>query len=70
MLSGKLGFKWIKQHLGINSFSGTTENAIETQVSIAVSAYVLVAIIKKRLHLKPGPYTMLHIVREGRPLEV
>ena len=44
-------FKWIKQHLRIKSFFGTTENAVKTQIWIAVSVYVLMAIIKKRLNL-------------------
>ena len=45
----ELFFKWIKQHLRIKSFFGTSENAVKSQIWIAVSVYVLVAIIKKRL---------------------
>jgi len=58
----ELFFKWIKQHLRIKSFYGTSENAVKTQVWIAVSIYVLVAIIKKRLNLKPSLYTILQIL--------
>ena len=57
----ELLFKWIKQHLRIKAFYGTTENAVKTQVWIAVSVYVLVAIIKKRLHLEASLYTILQI---------
>jgi IS4 transposase len=58
----ELFFKWIKQHLRIKSFFGTTENAVKTQIWIAVSVYVLIAIIKKRLHLEAGLYTILQIL--------
>jgi len=58
----ELFFKWIKQHLRIKVFFGTSENAVKTQVWIAVSIYVLVAIIKKRLALKPSLYTILQIL--------
>lgn len=58
----ELFFKWIKQHLRIKSFFGTTENAVKTQIWIAVSVYVLVAIIKKRLYLEPSLYTILQIL--------
>ena len=58
----ELFFKWIKQHLRIKSFFGTTENAVKTQIWIAVSVYVLVAIIKKRLHLESSLYTILQIL--------
>ena len=58
----ELFFKWIKQHLRIKAFFGTSENAVKTQVWIAVSVYVLVAIIKKRLGLTPSLYTMLQIL--------
>jgi hypothetical protein len=58
----ELFFKWIKQHLRIKSFFGTTENAVKTQIWIAVSVYVLVAIIKKRLHLDASLYTILQIL--------
>lgn len=55
-------FKWIKQHLRIKSFFGTSENAVKTQIWIAVSVYVLVAIIKKRLKLDASLYTILQIL--------
>jgi hypothetical protein len=58
----ELFFKWIKQHLRIKSFYGTSENAVKTQIWIAVSVYVLIAIIKKRLHLDLSPYTILQIL--------
>ena len=58
----ELFFKWIKQHLRIKSFFGTSENAVKTQVWIAVSVYVLVAIIKKRLKLEASLYTILQIL--------
>jgi NAD(P)-dependent dehydrogenase (short-subunit alcohol dehydrogenase family) len=57
----ELFFKWIKQHLRIKAFYGTSENAVKTQVWIAVSIYVLVAIVKKRLHLDHSLYTILQI---------
>jgi len=58
----ELFFKWIKQHLRIKAFFGTTENAVRTQVWIAVSVYVLVAILKKRLNLDLSLYTILQIL--------
>ncbi len=58
----ELFFKWIKQHLRIKSFFGTSENAVKTQVWIAISVYVLVAIIKKRLKLEASLYTILQIL--------
>jgi len=58
----ELFFKWIKQHLRIKSFYGTTENAVKTQIWIAVSVYVLVAIIKKRLQIEVTLYTILQIL--------
>ena len=58
----ELFFKWIKQHLRIKAFFGTSENAVKTQVWIAVSVYVLIAIIKKRLALEPSLYTILQIL--------
>lgn len=58
----ELFFKWIKQHLRIKSFYGTTENAVKTQIWIAVSVYVLVAIIKKRLQIETTLYTILQIL--------
>jgi hypothetical protein len=58
----ELFFKWIKQHLRIKSFFGTSENAVKTQVWIAISAYVLVAIVKKRLNLTASLYETLQIL--------
>ena len=55
-------FKWIKQHLRIKQFYGTSENAVKTQIWIAVSVYVLVAIVKKRLDLDASLYTLLQIL--------
>lgn len=57
----ELFFKWIKQHLRIKAFYGTTENAVKTQIWIAVSIYLLVAIIKKRLQLPASLYTLLQV---------
>jgi hypothetical protein len=68
----ELFFKWIKQHLRIKAFYGTSENAVKTQVWIAVSTYVLVAIIKKKLDLPHSLYTILQILSlslfEKRPI--
>ncbi len=58
----ELFFKWIKQHLRIKRFFGTSENAVKTQIWIAVSVYFLVAIIKKRLNLDASLYTLLQIL--------
>jgi hypothetical protein len=58
----ELFFKWIKQHLRIRAFYGTSENAVKTQVWIAVSSYLLVAIVRKRLNLDASLYTMLQIL--------
>lgn len=58
----ELFFKWIKQHLRIKAFYGTSENAVRTQIWIAISVYLLVAILKKRLHLDLSLYTMLQIL--------
>ena len=58
----ELFFKWIKQHLRIKVFFGTSENAVKSQIWIAVSAYVLVAIVKKRLHLTASLYEILQIL--------
>jgi len=58
----ELFFKWIKQHLRIKAFFGTSENAVKTQIWIAVSVYVLVAIVKKRLDLKASLYELLQIL--------
>jgi IS4 transposase len=69
----ELFFKWIKQHLRIKSFFGTSENAVKTQIWIAVCVYVLVAIIKKRLNLPASLYTILQVlslsVFEKTPLD-
>ena len=68
----ELFFKWIKQHLRIKAFYGTSENAVKTQIWIAVSVYVLVAILKKRLALDQSLYTILQILSvtifEKRPI--
>ena len=58
----ELFFKWVKQHLRIKRFYGTSENAVKSQIWIAVSVYVLVAIVKKRLNLKASLYTLLQIL--------
>jgi hypothetical protein len=57
----ELFFKWIKQHLRIKAFYGTSENAVKTQIWVAISVYVLVAIIKKRMKLDLSLYTILQI---------
>lgn len=61
----ELFFKWIKQHLRIKAFYGTSENAVKTQIWIAVCVYVLVAIVKKRLGLDQSLYTILQILSVG-----
>ena len=58
----ELFFKWIKQNLRIKTFYGTSENAVKTQVWIAISVYVLVAIMKKQLRLQESLYTILQIL--------
>lgn len=58
----ELFFKWIKQHLRIKRFYGTSENAVKTQIWIAISVYVLVAIVKKRLKIEASLYTILQIL--------
>jgi len=58
----ELFFKWVKQHLRIKAFYGTSENAVKTQIWIAISAYVLAAIIKKKLKVEASLYTMLQIL--------
>lgn len=67
-------FKWIKQHLRIKQFYGTTENAVKTQIWTAVSTYVLVAIVKKRLKIQASLYEMLQILSltmfEQTPLDM
>ena len=69
----ELFFKWIKQHLRIKAFFGTNENAVKTQIWIAISVYVLVAIVKKRLGVAASLYTILHILNltlfEKTPLD-
>jgi len=68
----ELFFKWIKQHLRIKTFYGTSENAVKTQIWIAISVYVLVAIFKKQLNLKHSLYTILQVLSitlfEKRPI--
>jgi len=58
----ELFFKWIKQHLRIKSFFGTSANSVKTQIWIAVSVYVLIAIIKKQLSLPHSLYTILQVL--------
>jgi len=58
----ELLFKWIKQRLRIKSFFGTSENAVKSQIWIAISVYILVAIIKKHLDSKSDLYTILQIL--------
>ena len=58
----ELFFRWIKQHLRIKAFYGTSENAVKTQVWVAVSVYVLVAMVKKRLGLELSLYKILQIL--------
>ncbi len=58
----ELFFKWIKQHLRIKAFYGTSENAVKTQIWIAISVYVLVAILKKRMKIPLSLYTILQIL--------
>jgi len=69
----ELFFKWIKQHLHIRTFFGTSENALKTQIWIAISVYVLIAIIKKQLNIKAELYTILQVLSltlfEKIPLE-
>ena len=57
----ELFFRWIKQHLRIKAFYGTSENAVKTQIWIAVSVYVLVAIVRKRLGIEASLYQLLQI---------
>lgn len=58
----ELFFKWIKQHLRIKAFFGTSENAVKTQIWVAISTYVLVAILKKQSHLSQSLYTILQVL--------
>jgi hypothetical protein len=65
MLMGSMStccFRWIKMHLRIKAFYGTSENAVKTQIWIAVSVYVLVAIVRKRLDIKASLYQILQIL--------
>jgi len=66
----ELFFKWIKQHLRIKAFYGTSENAVKTQVWIAIAVYVLVAIVKKELRLEQSLYTILQVVSVSAFLKV
>ena len=58
----ELFFKWVKQHLRIKKFFGNSENAVKTQIWIAISIYVLVLIIQKQMGLSRSPYTILQIL--------
>ena len=58
----ELFFKWIKQHLRIKAFYGTSPNAVKTQIWIALSTYLLIAIIRKRLYLELPLYTILQVL--------
>jgi hypothetical protein len=58
----ELFFKWLKQHLRIKAFYGTSENAVKTQIWTAIAVHILVAIVKKRLRLNMSPYTILQIL--------
>ena len=58
----ELFFKWIKQHLRIKHFFGTSENAVKTQIWIAISVYLLVAIVRKRLEIEASLYTLLQVL--------
>jgi hypothetical protein len=58
----ELFFKWIKQHLRIKAFYGTSENSVKTQIWIAISAYLLVAIVKRKLRLEESLYTILQVL--------
>ena len=58
----ELFFKWVKQHLRVKRFLGVSENAVKSQLWIAVSVYVLVAILRKRLEIDTPLYTMLQIL--------
>ena len=55
-------FKWIKQHLRIKAFYGTSDNAVKTQVWIAISVYVLVAIVRKELRIERSLYEILQVL--------
>jgi IS4 transposase len=60
----ELFFRWIKQNLRIKTFYGTSENAVKAQIWIAVSVYVLVAIMKKRLKIEASLYTILQVLSD------
>ena len=70
----ELFFRWIKQHLRVQAFFGTTENAVKSQIWIAVSVYVRVAIVRKRLDLSRSLYEILQILSlnqfEKTPLDM
>ena len=72
-MEGRTLFQWIKQHLHIRTFIGTSENALKSQIWIAISVYVLIAIIKKQLKIKAELYTILQVLSltlfEKIPLE-
>ncbi len=57
----ELFFKWIKQHLRIKAFLGTSENAVKSQIWISISTYILVAILKKRMNIDANLYTLLQV---------
>jgi hypothetical protein len=57
-----LFFKWIKQHLRIKAFYGTSENAVRVQIWVAISVYVLIAIVRKSANLPHSPYAILQIL--------
>jgi len=58
----ELFFKWIKQHLHINTFWGTSKNAVKTQICIAISAFLIVAIMKKQMKINRNLYEILQIL--------
>ena len=58
----ELFFKWIKQHLRIKAFYGTSPNAVKTQIWIAIAVYVLVAVVRKRLGIQASLYTFLQVL--------
>ena len=55
-------FKWIKQHLRIKAFYGQSENAVKSQIWIAISVYLLIVIVKKKLNLEMSLYTILQVI--------
>ncbi len=58
----ELFFKWIKQHLHIKSFFGVSENAVKTQIWVAISTYALIAIVKKQMHLEHSLHEILRVL--------